>query len=561
MAMKNIRLGEVLIEAGTITEAQLAEALELQKQEKGKRLGEVLLGMGLLTEQQLLNALSQKLGLEILTLGTYPVQAEAVAKVPKALALKYTLMPAALQNGHLLVVLNDPLNFYALEDIKLVAGLPVEVALAPKAAILNAIEYHYAEQEAKTAASKANVSADTALTPDFASDIDLDEDDQTPVVKLLNSLLVRGYNTGASDIHIEPYEDKTLVRMRIDGQLIDYVTLQAQLHGPLIARTKIISGMDIAEKRLPQDGHFKSTIEGCEMNVRASVIPTIYGEKGVLRFLNTKALIDKADTFGMDRENYERALAILQNPHGVVYITGPTGSGKTTTLYLMMERLVKKQINIVTIEDPVEKNINRVNQMQVNNQAGLTFETGLRAILRQDPDVIMVGETRDAQTAQISVRSAITGHLVLSTLHTNDAVSAIVRMEDMGVEPYMVANSLVGVIAQRLAKKVCPHCKQARPATAEDKALLGPDADTVWQGKGCHLCNHTGYKGRVAVHEVVVVDKAMRRMITDRVDVDQIYDYVAQNQHTTSLRGNLVRLVKEGVTDTAELLRLTYGSD
>ena len=199
--------------------------------------------------------------------------------------------------------------------------------------------------------------------------------------------------------------------------------------------------------------------------------------------------------------------------------------------------------------------------MQVNNQAGLTFETGLRAILRQDPDVIMVGETRDAQTAQISVRSAITGHLVLSTLHTNDAVSAIVRMEDMGVEPYMVANSLVGVIAQRLAKKVCPHCKQARPATAEDKALLGPDADTVWQGKGCHLCNHTGYKGRVAVHEVVVVDKAMRRMITDRVDVDQIYDYVAQNQHTTSLRGNLVRLVKEGVTDTAELLRLTYGSD
>lgn len=559
--MKNIRLGEVLVEYGYISEAQVQQALALQKENKGKRLGEVLIEMGAITEAQLLSALGQKLELEILPLSTYPVQQEAVAKVPKALALRYNLIPVTIKNGHLLVVMNDPLNFYAIEDVKLVANLPVDVALAPKAAILHSIEYHYAEVDAKAAAAQANVNADAMAVQDFAQDIDLDENDQTPVVKLLNSLLVRGYNTGASDIHVEPYEEKLLVRMRIDGQLVDYVTLQTQLHQPLIARTKILAGMDIAEKRLPQDGHFKTTIEGFEMNVRASVIPTIHGEKAVLRFLNTSVKIDRAETFGMDQENYEKSMEILQNPHGVVYITGPTGSGKTTTLYLMMERLVQKPINIVTIEDPVEKNINRVNQMQVNNLAGLTFETGLRAILRQDPDVIMVGETRDSQTAQISVRSAITGHLVLSTLHTNDAVSAIVRMEDMGVEPYMVANSLVGIIAQRLAKKLCPHCRQPVAATENDKLLLGPNVTQLYKAKGCHLCNNTGYKGRVAVHEVVVVDKAMRSMISEQHDIEEVYQYVREHQHATTLRGGLTRLVLAGVTDTAELLRLTYGAD
>lgn len=561
MATKNIRLGEVLIEAGIIDDAQLQKALDYQKEHKGQRLGEVLIDMGFITEAQQLAALAKRLNVSILAVSTYPVQAEAVAKVPKALAARYTLMPVALQDGRLLCVMNDPLNFYAIEDVRLVSGMPVDVALAPKAAIQHAIEYYYAEHEAKAAASSANVAADTVAVEDLAGQIDLDEDDQTPVVKLLNSLLVRGYSTGVSDIHIEPYEEKLLVRMRADGQLIDYVTLQKQLHAPLIARAKIISGMDIAEKRLPQDGHFKTTIEGFEMNVRASVIPTIYGEKAVLRFLNTSAVIDRAETFGMDDENYQKSLEILKNPHGIVYITGPTGSGKTTTLYLMLERLVQKQINIVTIEDPVEKNINRVNQMQVNNQAGLTFEAGLRAVLRQDPDVIMVGETRDNQTAQISVRSAITGHLVLSTLHTNDAVSAIVRMEDMGVEPYMVANSLVGVIAQRLAKKLCPHCRRQRAATAEEKQLLGRDVESVWEAPGCHLCNRTGYKGRVAVHEVIVIDKALRRMISERREVDDIYAYVQKEQHATTLRGGLLRLVRDGVTDVGELMRLTYGSD
>ncbi|WP_395150938.1 GspE/PulE family protein [uncultured Allofournierella sp.] len=554
-----IRLGEVLVEYGYITEAQVEQALAYQKQHKDKRLGEALIEMGYITEAQMLSALAQKLSMRFIPLDTYPIQADCVAKIPKALAQRYNLIAVGTRGNHLVVAMNDPLNFYALEDIKLVTGMLVQVVLASKEAIQRAIEYQYAEVDARSAAAASNIDADSFQS--MADQIDLNEDDQTPVVKLLNSLLVRGYTTGVSDIHIEPYETELLVRMRIDGQLIDYVTLQPQLHLPLIARTKILCGMDIAEKRLPQDGHFKNTIEGFEMNVRANVIPTIYGEKAVLRFLNTTATIERADTFGMDEENYQKCLEILQNPHGVIYITGPTGSGKTTTLYLMLERLTKQPINVATIEDPVEKNLPRINQMQVNPQAGLTFEIGLRALLRQDPDVIMVGETRDSQTAQISVRSAITGHLVLSTLHTNDAVSAIVRMEDMGVEPFMVANSLVGVVAQRLAKKLCPSCRYADTPTPEEQDMLGPDVTQVYRSKGCHMCNSTGYKGRVAVHEVITIDKNMRRMISAEQDIDDIYQYVRDNQHATTLRGGLIRLVRNGVTDPSEVVRLTYGAD
>ena len=554
-----IRLGEVLVEYGYITEAQVEQALAYQKQHKDKRLGEALIEMGYITEAQMLSALAQKLSMRFIPLDTYPIQADCVAKIPKALAQRYNLIAVGTRGNHLVVAMNDPLNFYALEDIKLVTGMLVQVVLASKEAIQRAIEYQYAEVDARSAAAASNIDADSFQS--MADQIDLNEDDQTPVVKLLNSLLVRGYTTGVSDIHIEPYETELLVRMRIDGQLIDYVTLQPQLHLPLIARTKILCGMDIAEKRLPQDGHFKNTIEGFEMNVRANVIPTIYGEKAVLRFLNTTATIERADTFGMDEENYQKCLEILQNPHGVIYITGPTGSGKTTTLYLMLERLTKQPINVATMEDPVEKNLPRINQMEVNPQAGLTFEIGLPALLRQDPDVIMLGETRDSQTAQISVRSAITGHLVLSTLHTNDAVSAIVRMEDMGVEPFMVANSLVGVVAQRLAKKLCPSCRYADTPTPEEQDMLGPDVTQVYRSKGCHMCNSTGYKGRVAVHEVITIDKNMRRMISAEQDIDDIYQYVRDNQHATTLRGGLIRLVRNGVTDPSEVVRLTYGAD
>ena len=379
------------------------------------------------------------------------------------------------------------------------------------------------------------------------------------IVELLDRLLLTGYKSNASDIHIEPQENGLIIRMRIDGLLVERERLDMKMHPALVARAKIVADMNIAEKRLPQDGHCNTVIDGIEMNLRVSSVPTIYGEKIVMRFLNMEALVDRGETFGMDEENYRKVMEMLKRPSGIIYITGPTGSGKTTTLYMILESLVKGPINIMTVEDPVEKHIAGINQIQVNGQAGLTFEKGLRAILRQDPDVIMVGETRDNQTARISVSAAITGHLVLSTLHTNDAVSAVIRMEDMGVEPYMVANSLSGVVAQRLVKKICPHCAEDTILSEEEAAALGLHVNHVRCGKGCEFCNHTGYKGRIAVHEVLIVDKKVRQMITDRRTAEEIYRYVEETQNIRRLKADIIRLVEAGVTTLEELLRLTYG--
>lgn len=411
------------------------------------------------------------------------------------------------------------------------------------------------EMEVKAAVKAANaaVRRESAFVHDF------EDEEESPVVKLFNSLLMRGYKTNASDIHIEPAEEELVIRMRIDGMLTEYVRMEKKVHLPLISCAKIKSGMDIAEKRLPQDGHCKVVIQGKEMNLRASTVPTVYGEKMVLRFLNMDVIVDRAETFGMDPENYRKLVEILKRPSGIVYFTGPTGSGKSTTLYMILEQMAKRPINIMTIEDPVEKTVAGVNQIQVNGQAGLTFETGLRAILRQDPDVIMVGETRDNQTAKISVRAAVTGHLILSTLHTNEAVGAISRMIDMGVEPFMAAESLSGVVAQRLVRKVCSHCRKAEPVSEEEAKILGPHVKMVYRGEGCNFCNHTGYRGRIAVHEVLVIDKTIRKMIIDGKNTDDIFAYARGAQGICTLKDGLIRLVEQGVITVEELLRMTYG--
>ena len=385
------------------------------------------------------------------------------------------------------------------------------------------------------------------------------KEDPALIVKLLDSILIYGYNENASDIHLEPRENRMSVRIRIDGLLTEVLSLEKELHLPLIARAKIISGMDIAEKRLPQDGHIHEEIGGVEMDLRSSTIPTIYGEKAVLRFLNRDVPIDWADTFGMNAENYRKVLDILKRPNGIFYITGPTGSGKTTTLYMILERLLTAPVNIVTIEDPVEKNIDGISQMQVNKQAGLTFETGLRAALRQDPDIIMIGETRDGVTARTSVRAAITGHLVLSTLHTNDAVSAVVRMLDMGVEPYLAADSLSGILSQRLVRKICPKCAEETVPDEEEQKLLGPGIPKIRRGRGCSFCRNTGYKGRIAVHEVFIVDREIRKMIAKGSPVEEIREYAKEIQKLRPLKDDILELVKQGVTTVDEFVRLTYG--
>ena len=386
------------------------------------------------------------------------------------------------------------------------------------------------------------------------------EKDGTLITRLLEMLLTEGYREKVSDIHLEPGENDLKIRMRTDGSLREYMTLEKEYHLPLIARTKVLSGLDIAEKRLPQDGHIRLRIQDVDMDLRVSTVPTVCGEKAVLRFLNREIVVDRADTFGMREENYRKALDILSKPNGIFYITGPTGSGKTTTLYMMLEYLKKNPVNIITIEDPVERRIEGISQIQVNKQAGLTFETGLRAALRQDPDVIMIGETRDNITAQTSVRAAITGHLVLSTLHTRDAVRTTERMLDMGVEPYLAADSLNGVLSQRLIRKICPDCIAEREADEREQNILGLKVQNKVQklryGKGCRSCGGTGYKGRIAVHELLMIDEEIRKKMAQRRPAEEIFEYAVHAKLLTPLREDILKLIEEGITTIEELERI-----
>ena len=487
------------------------------------------------------------------------------------LALKNGLFPQSLtlteavpgavrvSEGSLEIVTNDPLNYFAFEEVRQLTGCHVVIRLSELGPLQSAIRYYYAEVGAQQAAQTANegfAGSDAELVRIEESE---SGDPEAPIVKLLSSLLDRAVSTGASDIHIEPFEGKTRVRMRIDGTIVDYVTLERSVHQPLIARIKIMANLDIAERRLPQDGHFRIRAgqEG-HVNIRVSLLPTVFGEKAVLRILAAASHVDHAEHFGMDDDSYARFLPMLNSPNGIIYLTGPTGSGKSTTLYMVLEYLSRRQVNISTVEDPVEQNVPGINQTQVNPVAGLTFESGLRALLRQDPDIIMVGETRDGETAGISVRAAITGHLVLSTLHTNDAVSSVVRLADMGVDRYLIANSLVGLVAQRLMRKVCPHCAREAAVTPQEQALLGRDIRTVRRGAGCMHCNGTGYRRRVAVHEIVAVDRSIRRMISRGAEAEEIEAYAREHQGMKSLREKGLELVREGVTTPEELLRIAY---
>lgn len=557
MISKNIPIGEVLKEYGYINEEQLSQALSYQKENRGKRLGGILIELGFITEKQMLTALAQRLNLRQIELQAVSVDVQAVEKIPEQLAKKYGILALEQTEHGLMVALNDPLNFYGIEDVRQTVGQELEILLCEKAPLEKALHFYYSEVAARDAAKRANVSQENEV-----EEIELEEGDgDTPIINLLNMLVQRAYTTTASDIHIEPFEDKTIVRMRIDGVIVDYVTLQKGLHASLIARIKILSNLDIAERRVPQDGHFRTRVGEEMVNIRVSVIPTVFGEKAVLRLLAGNAVIENVGSYGMIPEDYEKFRKILKSPNGIIYITGPTGSGKSTTLYMILEEMSRKQINVSTIEDPVEKNIPRINQMQTNQMAGLTFDVGLRALLRQDPDVIMVGETRDAETAAISIRAAITGHLVLSTLHTNNAAASIVRLVDMGMEPYMIASSLVGVVAQRLMRRVCPECSVLEAPSPEERLFLGDRAPSlVRRAKGCARCNHTGYRGRVAVHEIICVDGEIRKMISGSASVEEIAAYAEKEQGMKPLAARGLELVEKGETTVDELVKIAYYS-
>ena len=554
MTGKNLKIGDVLKEQGYLTEEDLEKALEVQKSSSGKRLGEVLIEQGYITENQMLQAMAAKMDCQVVNIDNLSVDMKAVGRIPKQVAEKYCMLAIGNEGGKLLVVVNDPLNLYGLEDVRQITGQELVILLCEKKALEKAIHYYYAEISAKIAAIKANEDTESVVEEMEVED----GDDDTPVINLLNSLIQRAYSAGASDIHIEPFEDKTLVRMRVDGTIVEYVTLKTSVHNSLIARIKILSELDIAERRRPQDGHFRTRQPDGYLNIRVSVIPTVFGEKAVLRLLSGNTRIDNGDTMGMLQDDYGKLKRMLQSPNGIIYLTGPTGSGKTTTLYMILEELSKRNVNISTIEDPVEKNIPKVNQMQVNPLAGLTFETGLRALLRQDPDIIMVGETRDTETASISVRSALTGHLVFSTLHTNDAASSAIRLKDMGLEPYLIANSMVGVVAQRLMRKVCRECAVETEPTEEETRMLGIKLSRVMKACGCPACNHTGYKGRVAAHEILQIDKQVRKLIMDDAPVEEIKGYAVSNQHMRTLKQCALLYLRAGITTVEEVLKVAY---
>lgn len=553
---KNLRIGEILEEKGYVTGEQMSQALTYQKEHREMRVGQILMELGFVTENQVLEALANRLNLEIVEVSQIQVDLQAVGMISRELAEKNLFLPVSLKGKVLGLVTNDPLNYFALEEVKQQTGCQLEIYLSEEVPLRKAISYYYAEVNARNAAEQANVGF--ATTEELEIEDLNDSNDEAPIIRLLNSLIERAIKTEASDIHIEPFEKETKVRMRIDGVIMEYVTIQRNIHAPLIARIKILSNLDIAEKRIPQDGHFRVKINDSFVNIRVSVLPTVFGEKAVLRIMAATGHLEHADHFGMDDFSYNQFLPMLNYPNGIIYITGPTGSGKSTTLYMILEYLSGRHVNISTIEDPVEKNLPDINQTQVNPVAGLTFDVGLRALMRQDPDIIMVGETRDGETAGTSVRAAITGHMVLSTLHTNDAVSSIVRLEDMGVETYLVANSLVGLVAQRLVRKVCPHCARQMETTEQERLFLGEDVRVVTRGTGCTKCNNTGYKGRVAVHEILAINNDIRRMIINHTTIEEISRYAREVQHMRTLKESGLILVKEGKTTPEELLKISY---
>lgn len=557
--MKNIPIGQILVEQKLINEEQLSKALGIQKA-SGKMLGDILVELGYITESQFAQALAARLKVPYVDLKKASISIEAVKKIPEATAKKNTLFAFSCNNHRLSVATNDPINFYIMEEVKAIAGMEVYPVLATKASIKEAIEKYYSMQNMSTVIE--NINKEYVLNDDFTfADNDLSEEriENAPVVKLVNTILENAFHARASDIHIEPFRTKTIIRIRIDGDLVEQMTISNVVHTSLTTRLKILSGMNIAEKRVPQDGRFSYEIDGIALDVRVSNLPTVHGEKVVIRLLSVgDSSVRKITDLGMTDYNYKMFSEIIKSPHGIILVTGPTGSGKTTTLYSVLGELAKPNVNIISVEDPVEKTIEGINQVQVNTKAGLTFAAGLRSILRQDPDIIMIGEIRDSETADIAIRAAITGHLVLSTLHTNDAISTILRLVDMGVAPYMVTSSIIGVVAQRLVKLLCPHCKRAYRTDEIEMSLLGIEEPvTIYKAGGCSACNNLGYRSRTSIHEIVQLNAKMKQAIMDGHSSQELVEIARQNG-TRLLRDNVSGMVLEGKTTMEELIRATY---
>ena len=565
------RLGELLIAAGTITEEELNRGLALQKGTK-ERLGTVLIKNGIITEDNLIEALQMQLGIEFVDLTKVNIPIEMAQAVPKNIARQYQVVPVKIVKGELYLAMSDPLNFYAIEEVRKAVRKKVVPMVATVSAIEHSIQVLYgnegaakAIEEMKREAATGNEAAVSTDSSFVANQLGDDAVNSAPTIRLVNSIIERAITERASDIHLEPHETELRVRMRIDGMMRDILTVPRNLQGSVISRLKIMSGMDIAERRVPQDGRFNVVIKSKNIDLRVSTLPTVYGEKIVARLLDKSGGTLSKEAIGLEGPDLEKYEKMIHCRSGVVLLVGPTGSGKSTTMYTMIDELNTREVNLVTLEDPVEYNIDGVNQVQINEKTGMTFANGLRAILRQDPDIIAVGEIRDGETAEIAMRAAITGHVVLSTVHTNDAVGTIDRLKDIGVEPYLISSALRGVISQRLVRRICPQCRKAYTPTEEELDTLGlkPDINMeFYKGGGCPNCFDTGYRGRIAVFEMLPITRRVRTMIADGSSRAQIEEELKSPEAGfVSLRENALRLVKEGITTSSEITRVINEED
>ena len=566
----HIKLGEVLVAAGAITEEQLQQGLAIQKETK-QRLGTALISSGIITENQLIEALQMQLGIDFVDLTKVTIPTELAQAVPKNLAKQYQVVPVKMVKDELYLAMSDPLNFYATEEVRKAVHKKVIPLVATASAIDHAIQTLYGNEGAARAIEEMKREAQNnndlyAVDNAFITNT-LGEDaaNSAPTIRLVNSIIERAIVEHASDIHFEPRENDMGIRMRIDGLMRDIMTVPKDLQGAVISRIKIMSSLDISERRIPQDGRFNVRIKDTEIDLRVSTLPTVYGEKIVTRLLDKSAGRLTKDSIGLEGEDLKKFDEMIKCKNGVILVVGPTGSGKSTTLYVMINALNTREVNLVTLEDPVEYNIDGVNQVQINEKTGMTFANGLRAILRQDPDIIGVGEIRDGETADIAMRSAITGHVVLSTIHTNDAVGSIERLVDIGVEPYLIASALRGIISQRLVRRICPHCKQPYEPTDEELLALGVPRKAgmqYYRGAGCADCFNTGYRGRIAVFEMLPVTRRVRSLINKNADREDIEAALKDPSiGFVSLHDNAMRLVERGVTSSEEVLRVINAED
>lgn len=572
---KTEAIGEIFLRLGIVSRQQLDQALEKQKLLKRQdSLGDVLVSMGLISEKDRVRALGEQWGVPFMDVAELEVDGSVIKLVAQNVARKLKVLPISKKNGKLTLAMKNPLDIFAIDEIRMMTGVDVEPAIAPEEDIINAIGRLYRNGASASEQVKDVIKEFDSADIDFTSgdhgdddeDISIDQlrelSEEAPVIKLANLIISRGVGDGASDIHIEPGKESVRIRLRVDGILHEVMQVPKKVQASLTSRFKIMAEMDIATKRTPQDGRISAVIDGRQFDFRVSTLPSVFGEKIVLRILDKSSISIGLHKLGLLPETLERFESLISRTYGIILVTGPTGSGKSTTLYSVLSKLNSGEKNILTIEDPVEYEVAGLTQVQINTRAGLTFASGLRTMLRQDPDIAMVGEIRDAETATIATEAALTGHLVLSTLHTNDAPGALTRMVDMGIEPFLIASSVIGVLAQRLVRVVCPKCKEQYQPPRDAIKRLGIDVEgdtrvTFYRGKGCDYCHGNGYKGRLGVYELMHVNDRIRDLVLQKSSAHLIRE-AAVETGMKSLRDDAIAKILLGQTTLEECLRVIY---